>query len=169
MTTANDRRTIGSPRITPMLWFDTQAEEAANFYTSIFPNSRITSLARSGEGGPGPAGSVLVVAFELDGQPFSGLNGGPQFKFSEAISLVVNCEGQTEVDRYWDRLLEGGGHPQACGWLKDRYGLSWQVVPTEAMAMIADRDPAKAQRAMGALQQMIKLDLEGLRRAHQGR
>ncbi len=116
-------------RITPMLWFDNQAEEAANFYVSIFKNSRITNTARYGENMPGPAGSVMVVAFELDGQPFTALNGGPQFKFSEAISFVVDCNGQQELDYYWDKLIAGGGAPQQCGWLKDKYGLSWQVVP----------------------------------------
>lgn len=169
MTTAfNGKRRIET-RITPMLWFDGQAEEAANFYVGVFPNSRVTSIARCGDAGPGPKGSVLVASFELDGQPFTALNGGPRFKFTEAISLVVNCDGQRDVDYYWDKLLEGGGEPQACGWLKDRYGLSWQVVPTEVMAMIADEDAARAQRAMSAVWQMIKLDLGTVRRAYEGR
>jgi predicted 3-demethylubiquinone-9 3-methyltransferase (glyoxalase superfamily) len=156
-------------RITPMLWFDDEAEDAAQFYTSIFPNSRITQVSHYGEGAPKPAGSVLVVAFELDGQPFSALNGGPQFKFSEAISLVVNCDGQRELDRLWDRLLEGGGHAQACGWLKDRYGLSWQVVPKQAIEMLSDPDPARARRAFGAVMKMVKLDLAEIRRAYEAR
>jgi predicted 3-demethylubiquinone-9 3-methyltransferase (glyoxalase superfamily) len=165
MTTLNGKRKV-TARITPMLWFDSQAEEAANHYVGIFPNSRVTEVSRYGEAGPGPKGSVMVAAFELDGQPFTALNGGPQFKFTEAISLVVNCDGQREVDVYWDKLLAGGGTPQACGWLKDRYGLSWQVVPTEAIDMLADPDPSKAQRAMGAVMQMVKLDVAAIRRAY---
>ena len=168
MAKLNGKRTIKT-RITPMLWFDTQGEEAANFYVSIFPDSRITEVSRYPEGGPGPAGSVMVVAFELDGQPFTALNGGPLFKFTEAISLVVNCEGQREVDRYWDRLLEGGGKTQACGWLKDRFGLSWQVVPTEVIEMLSDPDAAKVKRTFGAVMQMVKLDLDVIRRAYDGR
>ena len=153
-------------RIAPMLWFDGQAEEAANFYVGVFPNSRITRIARCGDSGPGPKGSVLVAGFELDGQPFTALNGGPRFKFTEAISLVVHCRDQREVDLYWDRLLEGGGQTQACGWLKDRYGLSWQIVPSEVMEMVADDDVGKAERARSAVWQMIKLDLEAIRRAY---
>ena len=156
-------------RIAPMLWFDDQAEEAANFYVGVFPNSRITRIARCGDSGPGPKGSVLVASFELDGQPFTALNGGPRFKFTEAISLVVHCRDQREVDRYWDTLLEGGGQTQACGWLKDRYGLSWQIVPSEVMEMIADDDIEKAERARNAVWQMIKLDLGAIRRAYDGR
>ena len=156
-------------RIAPMLWFDGQAEDAARFYVGIFPNSRITKIARCGDSGPGPKGSVLVASFELDGQPFTALNGGPRFKFTEAISLVVHCRDQREVDRYWDTLLEGGGQTQACGWLKDRYGLSWQIVPGEVMEMIADDDMEKAERTMNAVWQMIKLDLEAIRRAYDGR
>ena len=155
-------------RIAPMLWFDGQAEEAANFYVGVFPNSRITKIARCGDSGPGPKGSVLVASFELDGQPFTALNGGPRFKFTEAISLVVHCRDQREVDRYWDTLLEGGGQTQACGWLKDRYGLSWQIVPSEVMEMIADDDIEKAERARNAVWQMIKLDLGAIRRAYDG-
>ena len=153
-------------RIAPMLWFDGQAEEAANFYVGVFPNSRITRIARCGDSGPGPKGSVLVASFELDGQPFTALNGGPRFKFTEAISLVVHCRDQREVDLYWDRLLDGGGQTQACGWLKDRYGLSWQIVPSEVMEMVADDDVGKAERARNAVWQMIKLDLEAIRRAY---
>jgi predicted 3-demethylubiquinone-9 3-methyltransferase (glyoxalase superfamily) len=152
-------------RITPMLWFDHQAEEAAQFYTSIFKNSKIGTISRYGDSGPGPKGSVMVIEFELDGQPFTGLNGGPMFKFTEAISLVVNCEGQSEVDYYWDKLTAGGGAPVQCGWLKDKYGLSWQVVPTEAIAMLSDKDTVKAQRAMGAVMKMVKLDIAQMRQA----
>jgi predicted 3-demethylubiquinone-9 3-methyltransferase (glyoxalase superfamily) len=165
MATANGKRKIAT-RITPMLWFDGQAEEAAQFYTSIFDNSRVTEVSHYNEAGPGPAGSVMVVAFELDGQPFAALNGGPLFKFNESVSFVVNCDGQREVDRYWDKLLDGGGKPQACGWLKDRFGLSWQVVPTEAIEMLSDSDPRKAKNAMAAVMKMVKIDLAEVRRAY---
>lgn len=154
-------------RITPMLWFDDQAEDAADFYVSIFGNSRITDVSRYGDTGPGPSGRVMVVAFELDGQPFTALNGGPHFKFTEAISLVVNCKDQREVDYYWDRLLAGGGAPQQCGWLKDRYGLSWQVVPTPVIDMLKDPDTTRQQRAMGAVMKMIKIDIAEARRAYE--
>lgn len=153
-------------RITPMLWFDHQAEEAAQFYTSIFRNSRITGLSRYGDAGPGPKGSIMVVSFELDGQPFTALNGGPHFKFTEAVSFVVNCANQQEVDHYWDRLLEGGA-PQQCGWLKDRFGLSWQVVPTAVIDMLSDPDTVKSQRAMQAVMQMIKIDIAQVRDAYE--
>lgn len=168
-TTSHDRKHTIEARITPMLWFDGKAEEAANFYVSVFPNSRITKIARNGEAGAGPKGSVLVASFDLDGQPFTALNGGPKFKFTEAISLVVNCADQREVDYYWDKLMAGGGRPKECGWLEDRYGLSWQVVPTAVMEMIADDDGAKAERAMHAVWQMVKLDLDAVRRAYEGR
>jgi predicted 3-demethylubiquinone-9 3-methyltransferase (glyoxalase superfamily) len=154
-------------RITPMLWFDDQAENAANFYVSIFGNSRITDVSRYGDAGPGPSGRVMVVAFELDGQPFTALNGGPHFKFTEAISLVVNCKDQEEVDYYWHCLLADGGAPQQCGWLKDRYGLSWQVVPTPVIDMLKDPDTARQQRAMGAVMKMIKIDVAEARRAYE--
>ena len=154
-------------RITPMLWFDGQAEEAANFYVSVFKNASITDIARYGRNMPGVEGTVMVVSFEIDGQPFTALNGGPQFKFSEAISFVVNCQGQQEVDYYWDKLIAGGGSAQQCGWLKDKYGLSWQVVPTEAIEMMTDRDAAKSQRVMEAVMKMVKLDLAQLRRAYE--
>jgi len=154
-------------RITPMLWFDHQAEEAAKFYTSVFKNSQITNVARYGDNMPGAAGSVMVVEFELDGQRFTALNGGPHFKFSEAISLVVNCSGQQEVDYYWDALIAGGGAPAQCGWLKDKYGLSWQVVPEEAIAMMSDADRAKASRAMGSVMNMVKIDLGEMRQAYE--
>ena len=152
-------------RITPMLWFDHQAEEAARFYASIFPNSKIGTIARYGESGPGPKGSVMVVAFELDGQPFTALNGGPMFKFTEAISLVVNCADQKELDHYWDRLTEGGS-PVQCGWLKDKYGLSWQIVPTVLSELMSGPDPARSQRVMAALMRMVKLDIGQLQQAY---
>ena len=146
-------------RITPMLWFDTQAEEAANFYCSIFPNSKVTAIARYGDTGPGPKGSVMVAEFELDGEKFTGLNGGPQFKFTEAISLVINCEDQEEVDNYWEKLTNGG-QEVVCGWLKDKYGLSWQVVPVRLFELM--NDPAKADKVMAAMMEMKKLDLNKL-------
>lgn len=155
-------------KITPFLWYDTQAEAAANFYCSIFKNSKITSISRYGDSGPGPKGTVMTVAFELDGQPFTALNGGPHFKFTEAVSFVVNCETQAEVDRYWDKLLEGG-QPSQCGWLKDQYGLSWQIVPNVLMEMLQDKDPQKSQRVMAAMMQMIKLDVPTLQKAYDGR
>jgi predicted 3-demethylubiquinone-9 3-methyltransferase (glyoxalase superfamily) len=160
-------------RITPCLWFDNQGEEAAKFYTGIFRNSRIVNIARYGEAGREihgrPAGSVMTVAFELDGQRFTALNGGPIFKFSEAISFQVDCETQEEVDYYWDRLSEGGDEKaQQCGWLKDKYGLSWQVVPRVLIEMMSDPDPAKSGRAMTAMLQMKKIDIAGLKRAYAG-
>jgi predicted 3-demethylubiquinone-9 3-methyltransferase (glyoxalase superfamily) len=153
-------------RITPCLWFDGQAEEAANFYVSIFRNSRITTISRYGDAGPGPKDSVMVVGFELDGQSFTGLNGGPMFKFNEAISMVVNCDTQGEVDHYWDKLAEGG-QPSQCGWLKDRFGVSWQIVPTALVEMVQDNDPAKSQRVMAAMLKMRKLDIAGLKQAYE--
>jgi predicted 3-demethylubiquinone-9 3-methyltransferase (glyoxalase superfamily) len=156
-------------RISPMLWFDKEAEDAAKFYTSIFPNSRINDVTHYTEAGPGPAGSVMVVAYELDGQPFTNLNGGPQFPFTEAISLVVNCEGQQEVDYYWEKLTGDGGREVQCGWLKDRFGVSWQVVPMEAMAMFTDPDKEKSKRAFASVMKMVKIDLPTMRRAFEGR
>jgi predicted 3-demethylubiquinone-9 3-methyltransferase (glyoxalase superfamily) len=158
-------------RIAPCLWFDHEAEEAAKFYTSIFPNSRIVETSRYGEAGHEvhgrPAGSVMTVGFELDGQPFTALNGGPVFKFNEAISLQVNCETQQDVDHYWNRLSEGGDpNAQQCGWLKDKYGVSWQVVPRVLSELIKDPDPAKSGRVMEALLHMKKLDIAGLKRAY---
>ena len=155
------------PKPHPFLWFDNQAEEAANLYVSVFPNSKILSATRYGEGGPGPAGQVMTVSFELDGQTFTALNGGPMFTFSEAVSFVIDCKDQAEVDHYWDRLVEGGS-PSQCGWLKDRFGLSWQVVPTELHTLIGDPDPAKARRATEAMLGMVKLDIAALRAAHAG-
>jgi predicted 3-demethylubiquinone-9 3-methyltransferase (glyoxalase superfamily) len=154
-------------KITPFLWFDNQAEEAANYYVSIFTNSRILKIVRYGEAGPGPGGTVMTVSFEINGQQFTALNGGPQFRFSEAISFVVNCETQAEIDALWARL-SAGGKEDRCGWLKDRYGLSWQLVPTVLPELLDDKDSARAQRAMQAMLQMRKLDITALRRAHQG-
>ncbi len=155
-------------RITPCLWFDTQAEEAARFYVSIFKNSKIGAISRYGEAGPGPAGSVMTVTFQLDGQEFMGLNGGPIFKFNEAVSFVVNCENQQEVDEMWSKLSSGGQEVQ-CGWLKDRYGVSWQIVPKIVGELMKDPDPAKTPRVMAAIMQMKKLSVEGLKRAYEGR
>ena len=156
------------PKITPWLWFDTEAEDAANFYTSVFKNSRITNVARYGEAGPRPAGTVMTVAFELDGQEFAALNGGPEYTFNEAVSFLIDCADQAEVDYYWARLTEGGGQPGPCGWLKDRYGLSWQVVPTELERLLNDPDQGRAQRAMAAMLKMGKLDVAALRAAADG-
>jgi predicted 3-demethylubiquinone-9 3-methyltransferase (glyoxalase superfamily) len=155
-------------QITPNLWFDRQAEQAAEFYVSIFPNSRILGTTRYPEGAPGPAGEVMTVDFELDGQRFTGINGGPHFTFDEAVSFLVPCADQAEVDRYWDALLEGGGTTSQCGWLKDRFGLSWQVVPDGMDELLADADPERAQRAMQAMLGMVKLDVAALRAAADG-
>lgn len=154
-------------KISPFLWFDDQAEEAVNFYTSIFKNSKILNVARYGEVGPGPKGSVMTVAFQLDGQEFIALNGGSHFKFTEAISFVVSCKSQEEVDDLWEKLSEGGEKVQ-CGWLKDKYGVSWQIVPTILGEMVSDPDPAKFQRVMEAMLQMKKIDIEGLKKAYAG-
>ena len=151
-------------KITPFLWFDSQAEEAASFYTSIFPNSKVGRVLRYGEVGPGPAGTTMTVEFQLEGQSLVALNGGPHFKFTEAISFVVNCETQEEVDRYWEKLSEGGA-PDKCGWLKDKFGLSWQIVPTVLMELLSDRDPNKSQRVMQAMLKMKKLDIRALKEA----
>ena len=156
------------PKITPNLWFDTQAEEAAEFYCSVFPNSEITSVQRYPEGGMGPAGEVMYIEFTLDGREFAGLNGGPQFPHTEAVSFVVPVESSEENDRYYAALVEGGSE-QPCGWLKDRFGVSWQVVPLEADAWMRDPDPEKAGRTVAAmLKQHGKLDIEALRRAYDG-
>jgi len=155
-------------RISPCLWFDGQAEEAANFYVSIFKNSRITAVSRYGEVGPGPKGSVMVIGFELEGQAFTALNGGPMFKFTEAISMIVHCETQAEVDDYWEKL-SAGGQPGRCAWLKDRFGVSWQVVPTALIELIQDNDAAKSARVMQAMLAMTKIDIAGLQRAYGGR
>lgn len=154
-------------RISPMLWFDGKAEDAANFYMSIFQNSRITAIMRCGDNGPAPKGSVLTVGFELDGIPFTALNGGPMYKFTEAISLVIRCDNQAEVDYYWERLLDGGT-TQACGWLKDRYGLSWQIVPVRLIELMTDPNPERAGRVMQAMMKMIKIDIPTLEAAAAG-
>ena len=153
--------------LTPCLWFDTQGEEAAKFYTSIFPNSRITNVSHYGESGPREAGSVLTVEFELDGQTFTALNGGPQYTFSEAISFTVDCETQEEVDQYWSTLSEGG-EEGPCGWLKDRFGLSWQIVPNALPRLLKDPDREKAQRVVAAMLTMRKLDVAALEAAGEG-
>jgi len=153
--------------ITPFLWFDGNAEEAARFYVSIFPNSRIVAISRYGEPGPGPKGSVMTVGFEIAGQKFTALNGGPDFKFNEATSFVVNCENQEEVDRYWEKLLEGGGTPNVCGWLKDRYGLSWQIVPVFLMEALEKGDQKKTDAVMKAVMQSTKFDIAALQRAYE--
>jgi predicted 3-demethylubiquinone-9 3-methyltransferase (glyoxalase superfamily) len=153
-------------KIYPCLWFDKEAEEAAEFYVSIFKNSTITSVSRYGDVGPLPKGTVMVATFELDGEKFMALNGGPYFKFTEAISMVVKCETQREVDHYWEKLISGGGKPSQCGWLKDKYGLSWQIVPTVLEELMSKGDAVKSNRMMQALLKMTKLDVEGLRKAY---
>jgi predicted 3-demethylubiquinone-9 3-methyltransferase (glyoxalase superfamily) len=152
------------PKITPWLWFDTEGEEAAEFYTSVFPNSKITEITRYGSAGPRPEGTVMTVAFELDGQELVALNGGPDFKFNEAVSFFVSCKDQEEVDWYWNKLSDGG-EQGPCGWLKDRYGLSWQIIPTALDELLGDPDREKAQRVMQAMLGMGKIEIEGLERA----
>ncbi|MGZ5362144.1 MAG: VOC family protein [Solirubrobacterales bacterium] len=154
-------------KIVPNLWFDTEAEEAAEFYCSVFERSRIVGVTRYTEAGPREAGMVMTVEFELDGQRFVGINGGPEFSFDEAISFEIKCADQAEVDRHWERLTDGGSESQ-CGWLKDRYGVSWQVVPAGMEELFADPEPARAERAMKAMLKMTKLDVEALRRAADG-
>jgi len=151
-------------KITPCLWFDTEGEEAAEFYTSIFPNSRIVEVARYGEAGPRTAGTVMTVSFELDGQPFAALNGGPGYRFSEAISFQVDCRDQAEVDEYWTRLGEGG-EDGPCGWLKDRFGVSWQIVPARLTALLTRSEPETSQRVMAAMLQMRKIEIAALEEA----
>jgi len=155
-------------KITPYLWFDGEAETAANHYVSIFKNSRIIDITRYGEGGPGPAGTVMLVTFELEGQRFAGLNGGPEFTFNEAISFHVDCKTQDEVDDLWERLSEGG-EKGPCGWLKDKFGVSWQIVPSILGELLGDPDPEKSRRAMTAMLGMGKLDIKALQDAHAGR
>ena len=156
-------------KIVPCLWFDGQAEEAARFYTSLFENSRVLHVTRHGEGGPAPKGTAMSVTFELDGHPYMALNGGPHFKFTEAISLVVDCENQEEVDYFWSKLTAGGGSPSQCGWLKDKFGLSWQIVPKVMMEMLGDKDPVKSKRVMEAMLQMTKIDIGKLKQAYDQR
>src|SRR5690242_4568282 len=155
-------------KITPFLWFNGQAEQAAKFYASIFPKSKIRKVTRYGDAGPGPTGSVMTVEFEIAGQKFIALNGDSQFKFNESVSFMVDCKTQAEVDRYWKKLAAGGGKEVACGWLKDKYGLSWQIVPTVLLELISSKDAAKSQRAMQAMMNMVKLDIAKLKQAYRG-
>jgi predicted 3-demethylubiquinone-9 3-methyltransferase (glyoxalase superfamily) len=152
-------------KITPFLWFNDNAEDAINFYVSIFKNSKIVSVTRYGDAGPGPAGSLMTAAFELEGQAFTALNGGPQFKFTEAISFFVNCQSQAEVDDLWTKLTDGG-EEGPCGWLKDKFGMSWQIIPTILTELMSDPDPAKAQRVAQAMFQMKKIDIAALKHAY---
>jgi predicted 3-demethylubiquinone-9 3-methyltransferase (glyoxalase superfamily) len=155
-------------KITPFLWFDGKAEEAAKFYTSVFKNSKMGQIRRFGDAGPGPKGSVLSATFELEGQEFSALNGGPQFTFTPAISFFVSCETQEEVDEFWDKLSEGG-RKNRCGWLQDKFGVSWQIVPTALGRLLGDPDPEKSSRVMKAMLQMEKLDIRGLQQAYENK
>jgi predicted 3-demethylubiquinone-9 3-methyltransferase (glyoxalase superfamily) len=155
-------------KITPFLWFNGQAEEAMNFYVSVFKDAKAVDVTRFGEAGPGPKGSVMTAAFELFGQKFVALNGGPQFTFSPAISFVVNCETQEEVDHLWEKLPAGGGETNVCGWLKDKFGVSWQIVPVAMVEMLRDKDSTKSQRVMKAMMGMAKLDIAALKKAYDG-
>ena len=157
-----------SQKITPNLWFDMNAEEAANFYVDLFDDGRILNVARYPEGSPGPAGEVMTVEWELNGQKFVGINGGPQFQFSEAVSFMISCKDQEEVDYYWDRLTADGGKEGQCGWLSDKFGLAWQVVPEGMDEVFSDPDPTKAERSMAAMMKMKKLDIAELRAAAEG-
>src|SRR5438128_121005 len=160
------RKNVPIQKITPFLWFDHQAEEAAGFYVSIFPNSKLVKVIRYGEAGPGPAGSAMTVEFQLQEQSFVALNGGPPFKFTEAISFVVNCQTQDEIDSYWEKLSAGGA-PVECGWLKDKFGLSWQIVPTVLPELLSSPDPEKSERVMKAILAMKKLDIRALKQAYE--
>jgi predicted 3-demethylubiquinone-9 3-methyltransferase (glyoxalase superfamily) len=160
---------MNAQKITPFLWFDNQAEEAVNFYISIFANSKILQIARYGDAGPGPAGSVMTLSFQLEGQKFVALNGGPVFHFTPAISFVVDCKTKEEVDRLWDALTADGGKPGQCAWLTDRYGISWQIVPTRLVELLTDPDPEKANRVMQAMMQMTKIDIAALEAAYAGK
>lgn len=159
----------GKQRITTYLWFDNNAEEAMNFYVSIFKNSKVLDVARYGDAGPGPKGTVMCGTFQLEGQEFMALNGGPHFKFTEAISLFVHCETQEEVDDLWKKLTVGGGAPSQCGWLKDKFGLSWQIIPSVLLKMLADKDAVKSKRVMEAMLQMSKIDIKKLKQAYEQR
>jgi len=159
-------RTNTGQKITPFLWFDDKAEEAMNFYISIFRNSKVVSVTRYGEAGPRPKGMVMTATFQLEGQQFTALNGGPEFKFTEAVSFYVDCETQQEVDELWEKLSEGG-EKGPCGWLKDKYGVSWQIIPTALGQMLQDKDPRKSQNVMQAMLQMTKIDIAALRRAYE--
>jgi len=154
-------------QITPFLWFDDNADKAVNFYFSIFKDSRLLDATRYGEAGPGPKGTIMTATFELNGQQFIALNGGPRYKFTEAVSFVVKCETQEEIDYYWDKLLDGG-EPQRCGWLKDRFGLSWQIVPAQLSELFGGNDPQRAGRVMQAMMQMVKFDIAKLKQAYDG-
>ncbi len=154
-------------KITPFLWFDGKAEEAANFYVSVFKNSKIGDVTRYGDAGPGPKGTVMLVTFQIEGEEFIALNGGPQYTFSPAISFFVNCVTQKEVDDLWEKLSAGGEQLQ-CAWLRDKYGVSWQIVPTALLELMQDKDPVKSQRVFKAMLQMKKIDIEGLKRAYRG-
>ncbi len=158
-----------SQKITPSLWFEDNAEEAVNFYTSIFDDGRIIETGRYGEGGPFPAGTLLSATFEMAGQRFMAINGGPHDSFNDAVSFFVSCANQTEVDRYWDALLADGGKPTQCGWLKDRFGVSWQVIPVQLMEYLGDPDAEKAHRVMAAMLQMVKIDVDELTAAYEGK
>ena len=168
VSSRDERTQPGTQKITTFLWFDNNAEEAAKFYVSVFKNSKILNTTHYGEVGPGPRGSVMTIDFELDGQRFTGLNGGPQFKFTEAISLVVHCKTQEEVDYFWEKLSEGGEKVE-CGWLKDKFGLFWQVTPDILLELLQDSDSQKSQRVMKAMMQMKKIEIEPLKKAAQGR
>jgi predicted 3-demethylubiquinone-9 3-methyltransferase (glyoxalase superfamily) len=156
-------------KISPFLWFDNEAEEAAKFYVSIFKNSQIGTITYYGDAGPRPKGTLMTIEFQLEGQDFIALNGGPQFKFNEALSLSVDCSNQEEVDYFWEKLAADGGQPGPCGWLKDKYGLSWQINPTILGEMLQDKDPARAQRVMTAMMEMDKIDIAALKRAYDGK
>jgi predicted 3-demethylubiquinone-9 3-methyltransferase (glyoxalase superfamily) len=153
-------------KITPFLWFDNNAEEAMNYYVAVFEDAEVLNVSRYGEGGPGPTGGVMTATFRLNGQEFTALNGGPEFKFTEAVSFLIECEGQEEVDYYWDKLT-AGGEPGPCGWLKDQFGLSWQVIPSTLFELLQDEDPAKANRVMQAMLQMSKIDVAQLKAAYE--
>jgi predicted 3-demethylubiquinone-9 3-methyltransferase (glyoxalase superfamily) len=157
---------MSEQKITTFLWFNDNAEEAVNYYTSIFKDSKILDVTRYGDAGPGPKGSVMTMTFQLNGQEFIALNGGPHFKFTEAISLFVKCDSQREVDELWTKLTSDGGAESQCGWLKDKYGLSWQIVPSEFLKMMVDKDPERSKRVFGAMMQMKKLDLGQLQKAY---
>jgi predicted 3-demethylubiquinone-9 3-methyltransferase (glyoxalase superfamily) len=157
-----------SEKITTCLWFDSEGEEAAEFYCSLLPNSRVTDVTRYGDAGPGAPGTVMTVSFELDGRPYVALNGGPEFRFTEAVSFQISCEDQAEVDHYWDALMAGGGAPQQCGWLTDRFGLSWQVIPVQLEQLMDGSDPEVTQRVVDAMLKMIKIDVAGLEAAARG-
>jgi predicted 3-demethylubiquinone-9 3-methyltransferase (glyoxalase superfamily) len=156
-------------KIKTFLWFDANAEEAANFYVSTFKDSKILSVARYGDAGPGPKGSAMTVNFQIEGQEFVALNGGPHFKFTEAISLLVDCDSQAEVDALWSKLTSGGGAESQCGWLKDKFGLSWQIIPSVLFELMGDADPVKSGRVMQSMLQMKKIDIAALERAHEGK